>query len=240
MPTFRVVQAGRTVDIAAHTIMEARARAVLSGDFIAGNSLIAYPAGDTPPAAAAQAAAAVPAAEESALEAERAQPSFRRQGPLGPLARFRQAPIGQQLLSLLLLVVLLFAVLIGGGWWITVTATAPGSLGECARIGLCTNTPLSTVTARTGVEFPDGTQRLRSTASRDGSWISALVQLPDDAAPLTLDGGTETAVTDRAAAALASAGATELTGTVAGPVGAFSGTNNGHTVVYVRYDDPDR
>jgi hypothetical protein len=239
MPTFRVVQAGKSVDIAAHTIMEARARAVLSGDFVAGDSLIAYPAGDAPPAAATQAVAAAPAAEP-ALEAERAQPSFRRQGPLGPLARFRQAPIGRQLLSLILLVVLLFAVLIGGGWWITVSATAPGQLGECARIGLCRNTPLVTVTARTGVAFPNGTERLRSTASRDGSWISALVRLPEGAAPLTLDGGTETTVTDRAATALESAGATKLTGLVAGPVGVFSGTANGHTVVYVRYDDPDR
>lgn len=239
MPTFRVAQAGKSIEIAAHTVMEARARAVLSGDFIAGDSLVVYPAGGTPPAATAHAAPAV-AAVEPALEAERVQPSFRRQGPLGSVARFRQAPIGRQLLSLLLLVVLLFVVLIGGGWWITVKATAPGALGECARIGLCTNTPLTTVTARTGVEFPDGTQRLRATASRDGSWISALVQLPTGAAPLALDGGTETAVTDRAAAALESAGATELTGLVAGPVGVFSGTSDGHTVVYVRYDDPDR
>ncbi|WP_146247814.1 hypothetical protein [Curtobacterium sp. MCSS17_006] len=237
MRTFRVVQAGKSVDIAAQTVMEARARAVLSGDFTAGDSLIAYPEGEAPPAATATTAAAV---AEPAFEAERVQPSFRRQGPLGPGARFRQVPIGRQLLSLLLLVVLLFAVLIGGGWWITVTATTPGPLGECAQIGLCTNTPLTTVTVRTGVQFPDGTQRLRSTASRDGSWISALVQLSAGAAAPTLDGGTSAAVTDRAAAALESAGATERTGMIAGPVGVFSGTADGRTVVYVRFDDPDR
>lgn len=155
--------------------------------------------------------------DHAALEAERSQPSSRRQGSLGPIARFRQAPIGRQLLSLVLLVVLLFAVLIGGGWFITAAATSPGKFGECARIGLCTNTPLTTVTARTGVTFPDGSERLRSTASRDGSWISALVRLPDGAPSLTLDSASATVVTDFAAAALESAGATELTGLLLGP-----------------------
>ncbi len=150
--------------------------------------------------------------------------------------RFRSASVPRLLLAFVLLVALLLALLAGAGWAITASVTRVGPLGDCARIGLCVRTPLNTIEQRTGIQLPAGTERLRSRASRDGSYVSALVRLPEGAPAPELSTGTATSPTARASAALRSAGAEDLSGTTAGPVGVFVGIADGRTVVFVRYD----
>lgn len=227
MPTFRVMQAHRFLDVTAVTAMEARAKAALSGRFVATEPLDVYPASSAPP---------VPAAVVA--EAERVQLQAGASAALGPERRFRRARVPGLLAAFAGLVVVLLAVLFGGGWAIATSVTRVGVLGDCAHIGLCTQTPLSTVTQRTGVAFPEGTERLRSTASRDGGWVSALVRLPAGAPVPTVPDSAASDVTPRAAAALESAGAKNLHGVTAGPVGVFSGTADDRTMLFVRLDNP--
>ncbi|PCN46744.1 hypothetical protein Csp2054_15700 [Curtobacterium sp. 'Ferrero'] len=244
MSKFRVVQGGTSVDLEAHTEMEARAKAVVSGRFRHDDSLVAVPYdGDRAPASTSGPGAATRtdardrvAADPITPDAAVLRPRAGTDGGASSLRIRREASVPRLLVALVLLVALLLTVLTVGGWAIVRRVTHDGTLGDCARIGLCVETPLATVEARTGVDLPAGTERIRATASRDGSWASALVRLPEGARVPTLPSGEETAPTTRASDALQSAGATKLSGSVAGPVGVFSGTADGRTIVYLRYD----
>ncbi|WP_022908093.1 hypothetical protein [Curtobacterium sp. B18] len=235
MPTFRIRQGSDRLDVEAVTETEARARAVVSGRFRDDPSLtVTLFDGEHPSAAPdpVRATGAVAPRLDAAVHRPRpgiaALPSTRATG------RTLSAPT--QLLALVALVALLFAVVASGVAAITWHATRPGPLGECARIGLCRATPLSKVEQRTGVHFPDGTVRIRSSASRDGSYAAALVRLPVGSDVPALAGASSADVTARASAALHSASATDLRGRVAGHVGEYTGEVDGRTVVFVRYD----
>ena len=231
MPRFRVVQGGTRTDITAMTVMEARAKAVVSRRFHDDATLVVLPFdGDQPPSVPDVATDPV-----SAVALRRRRPQL--DAVSGTVALVRPTSVVRSLTALVVLVVLLFAVLTAGVAGLTWNATRVGALGDCARIGLCTRTPLSTVEQRTGLRLPDGVERLRSSASRDGSYVGALVRLPAGVDVPELAEGVPSGLTRRAAAALRSVAATGLTGRTAGPVGVFAGTADGRTIVFLRYDD---
>lgn len=80
--------------------------------------------------------------------------------------RFRSASIPRLLVAFVLLV----ALLADAGWAITASVTRVGPMGDRARIGLCVRTALDTVGQRTGLQLPAGAERLRSRATRNGSY----------------------------------------------------------------------
>jgi len=231
MPRFRVVQGGTRTDITAMTVMEARAKAVVSRRFRDDPTLLVLPFdGDEPPTVPDAPADPVPA-----VVLRRRRP--RLDDVSGAVALVRPPSVVRSLTALVGLVVLLFAVLTAGVAGVRWNVTRVGVLGDCTRIGLCTGTPLSTVEQRTGVRLPDGVERLRSSASRDGSYVGALVRLPAGVDVPELAEGVPSALTRRAEDALRSAAAADLTGRTAGPVGVFAGTADGRTIVFLRYDD---
>ena len=140
------------------------------------------------------------------------------------------------LLAWVTLVGVLLAIIVAAGAGTVWKVRHVGPLGDCARIGLCVRTPLATVEQRTGVQLPAGAERIKSSASRDGSYVSALVRLPEGAAVPTLQDSAAAELTNRAAAALRSMSAHHLAGRTAGHVGLFTGTANGTTVLFLRYD----
>lgn len=235
MPKFRIRQGADRLDVEAVTEMEARARAVVSGRFRNHPSLTVTPFdGDRPPVDPAPPQAVRPDHPTLDAAVRRPRPGLAAVAVTRAVSRTMSAPV--QLLVLAALVALLFAVVAAGISVITWHATRAGPLGECAHIGLCRATPLTTVEQRTGVHFPDGTERIRSSASRDGSYAAALVRLPAGADAPALTGAASAEVTARASAALHSASATDLRGRVAGHVGVYTGTTDERIVVFVRYD----
>lgn len=236
MPVFRVSQSGRVVAIEAPTVMEATARAVVMRGFHRDSSLAVEP---LPPGAALQ-ETRTPLPDltrAAARELERVQQLPPVQHVVGREATARTAAVVQLMVAFAALSALLVAVLIGGGWVIVARAAHPGPLGDCLRIGLCTATPLSTVEARTGITLPQGTERLRSSASRNGRFVSALVRLPAGADRPSAPKGSIPALTGRATDALQSTGATNLSGWEDGAVGLFVGQANDRIVVFLRYED---
>ncbi|WIB34381.1 hypothetical protein [Curtobacterium sp. MCSS17_005] len=230
MPKFRVSQGLTRIDIDAVTVVEARAKAVISRQFRDDATLVVLPFdGDRAPSLPD--VTPVPVLAAAAL---RPQPGA--DGLCDAVSLVRPPSVLRSLSALVALVVLLFAVVAAGITGMTWNATRVSALGDCARIGLCTRTPLSTVEERTGVRLPDGVERLQSSASRDGSYVAALVRLPEGVEVPQLAEGTTSAVTRRAAAALRGANAADLAGRTAGPVGLFTGFANGRTIVFLRYD----
>ena len=221
------------MDIDAVTAVEARAKAVVSRQFRDDTTLYALPFdGDQPPSFP-------PVAAVPAIDAAMARP---RVGAIGsPDARplIRPPSILGSLSALVALAALLFAVVSAGVTGIAWHATRAGALGNCARVGLCVGTPLATVEQDTGVRLPDGAELIRSTASRNGHYVAALVGLPAGVDAPRLPDGTSVSVTRRAASALRSASASDLRGSSAGPVALFVGTVDGRTIVFLRYDASD-
>jgi len=232
MPRFRVQQGENRVDVDALTVMEARAKAVVHGAFRNDETLLARPfSGDRPPSFTTARPAPAPA-----LDAAVRRPRLSAQELPGGQRLVRPPSVLASLGALVALTALLFGVLAAGATGIVRSATRVGALGDCARIGLCVRTPLSTVEARTGVHLPHGVEVIRSSASRDGHYVGALVGLPVGADAPDLPEGMTTPVTRRAAAALRSASASNLEGRSAGPVGLFTGTTKDRTIVFLRYD----
>ncbi|WIE80546.1 hypothetical protein [Curtobacterium sp. MCSS17_016] len=147
-----------------------------------------------------------------------------------------QAPLSRLIVAFVALVALLFAVITAAVIVLQAYVEHTGRLGDCMHIGLCTGTPLATVENRTGVTLPEGSTLIKSKASRDGQFMSALVRLPADTNPPTLRKGNPADLTQRASAALTSQGAATPSGQISGNVALFSGTSSGHTIVYLRYD----
>ena len=176
----------------------------------------------------------------------RSRPDGRRRTPASPTrvrcnsptrsASVRPPSVLGSLGALVVLTAFLFTVVIAGVTGIVKYSTRVGALGDCARVGLCVRTPLATVEERTGVRLPDGVDLIRSSASRDGHFVGALVGLPAGVDAPQLPDGMSAPVTRRAASALRSASASGLEGTSAGPVGLFTGMANGRTILFLRYD----
>ena len=236
MPRFRVQQGENRVDVDALTVMEARAKAVVHGAFRNDETLLARPfSGDRPPSFPTARPAPAPA-PAPVLDAAVRRPRLGAQELPRGQRLVRPPSILASLGALVALTALLFGVLAAGATGIVRSATRVGTLGDCARIGLCVRTPLSTVEARTGVHLPDGVELIRSSASRDGHYVGALVGLPVGADAPDLPEGMATPVTRRAAAALRSASARDLEGRSAGPVGLFNGTTKDRMIVFLLYD----
>lgn len=234
MPRFRVQQGENRVDVDAVTVMEARAKAVVDHGFRDDDSLTALPFdGDRPPPS--------PVAPPLPLPRPTVDAALRRPRPgSGELTEaqrvVRPASVLGSLGALVVLTAFLFTVVIAGVTGMVRYSTRVGALGDCARVGLCIRTPLETVEERTGVRLPDGVDLIRSSASRDGHFVGALVGLPVGVDAPQLPDGMRAPVTRRAASALRSASASGLEGTSAGPVGLFTGTANGRTILFLRYD----
>lgn len=234
MPVFRVNQSGRVTDVEAPTLMEATARAVLFEGFRRDPTLVVELLSSEhqrPSTSRVEGTRAAARAQERAQRHAVNCDVPRRGAPAGT------ASVPQLVGAAVALSALLLAVLLGGGWFIVKRATQTGPLGDCLRIGLCVRTPLSTVEARTGVQLPQGSERLRSFASRNGRFVSALVRLPVGADLPTAPTGATSALTERASDALQSVGARDLFGWEDGAVGLFAGQDDDRVIVFLRYEE---